>query len=127
MFVLIFTEHAMVHFCLPNKSHKLLLCLMYSNILNAIVSFIFFSTEEDLTLAMEIAPNVIESQQPKIPKVLNVTGNITVHGQMNMMSSSVSAPEAGRKALRGEQENRSQCRMVTVQQRDSWSCSHDNY
>lgn len=100
---------------------------MYSNILNAIVSFIFFSTEEDLTLAMEIAPNVIESQQPKIPKVLNVTGNITVHGQMNMMSSSVSAPEAGRKALRGEQENRSQCRMVTVQQRDSWSCSHDNY
>lgn len=81
----------MVHFCLPNKSHKLLLCLMYSNILNAIVSFIFFSTEEDLTLAMEIAPNVIESQQPKIPKVLNVTGNITVHGQMNMMSSSVSA------------------------------------
>lgn len=67
MFVLIFTEHATVHFCLPNKSHKLLLGLMYSDILNAIVSFIFFSTEEDLTLTMEIAPNVIESQQPKNP------------------------------------------------------------
>lgn len=53
---------------------------------------------------MEIAPNVIESQQPKIPEVLNVTGNITVHGQMNMMSTSTSAPEAGRKALRGEQK-----------------------
>lgn len=77
---------------------------MYSNILNAIVSFIFFSTEEDLTLAMEIAPNVIESQQPKIPQVLNVTGNIMVHGQMNMMSSSLSAPEAEREALPGEQK-----------------------
>lgn len=95
---------AMVNFCLPNKSHKLLLCLMYSNILNAIVSFIFFSTEEDLTLAMEMAPNVIESQQTKIPEVLNVTGNITAHGQMNMMPSSVSAPGAGRKALCGEQK-----------------------
>ncbi|TRZ21200.1 hypothetical protein HGM15179_005961 [Zosterops borbonicus] len=61
-------------------------------------------TEEDFTLAMEIAPNVIESQQPKIPEVLNVTGNILVHGQMNMMSSSVAAPEAGRKALCGEQK-----------------------
>lgn len=72
---------------------------------------------------MEIAPNVIERQQSKIPKVLNDADNIMVHGQMNMMSSSVSAPEAGRKAL---QENTSLCRMATAQQRDSWSCSHDN-
>ncbi|KAJ7409854.1 hypothetical protein BTVI_55349 [Pitangus sulphuratus] len=61
-------------------------------------------TEKYLTLAMEIAPNVIESQQSKIPEVLNVTGNITVHGLMNTMSSFVSAPEAGRKALLGEQK-----------------------
>lgn len=56
-------------------------------------------------MAMEIAPNVIESQQPKIPEVLNVTGNIMVHGQMNMMSGSMAAPEAGRKALHGEQQD----------------------
>ena len=104
MFVLIFTEHAIAHCCLPNKSHKLLLCLVYSTILNATVAFIFLSTEEYLTLAIEIAPNVIESQQSKIPKVLNVADNITVHRQMNMMSSLVSAPEAGRKALLGEQK-----------------------
>lgn len=65
MFVLVFTEYAMAHCSLPNKSHKLLLCLVPFNILNAIVSFIFFSREEYLTLAMEIAPNVIESQQSK--------------------------------------------------------------
>lgn len=53
---------------------------------------------------MEIAPNVIESQQSKIPTVLNVTDNITVHRQMNMMSSSVSAPEAGRMVLLREQK-----------------------
>lgn len=77
---------------------------MFSNILNATVSFIFFSTEEYLTLAMDIASNVIESQQSKIPKVLNVADNIMVHGQMNMVSGSVSAPEAGRKALLREQK-----------------------
>lgn len=99
MFVLVFTGHAMAHCCLPNKSHKLLLCLMYPNTLNATVSFIFFSTEEYLASATEIAPNVTESQQSKIPEVLNVADNVTVHGQMNMMPSSVPAPEAGRKAL----------------------------
>lgn len=82
-FLLVFTEHAMVHCCLPNKSYKLLLSLTYSNILNATVSFIFFSTEEYLTLAMEIAPNIIESQQSKTSKALDVTDNITVHGQIN--------------------------------------------
>ncbi|KAJ7407933.1 hypothetical protein WISP_123895 [Willisornis vidua] len=66
--------------------------------------YLFLSTEETLMLAMEIAPNVIESQQSKIPEVLNVTGNITVHGQTNMMSSSMSALEAGRKAVLGEQK-----------------------
>ena len=70
MIVLVFTEHAMAHCFLPSKSHKLLLCLMHSNILNATASLIFFSTEEYLPLAMEIAPNVTESQQSKIPKVL---------------------------------------------------------
>lgn len=68
LFVLIFTEQAMAHCCLPNKLHKLLLCLIYSNILNATVFFIFFSIEEYLTLAMEIAPDVTESQQSKIPQ-----------------------------------------------------------
>lgn len=94
----------MAHCCLPNKSCKLLLCLMYSKILNATAAFIFFSTEEYRTLAMEIAPNVIESQQSKNPKVLNVANNIMVHGQMNTMSSLVSGPEAGRKELLGEQK-----------------------
>lgn len=82
-FLLVFTEHAMMHCSLPNESHKLPLSLTYLNILNATVSSIFASTEEYLTLATEIAPNVIESQQSKIPKVLDVTDNITVHRQMN--------------------------------------------
>ena len=77
---------------------------MYSNILNATASLIFFTTEEYLTLAMEIGPNVTESQQSKTPKVLNVADNAAVYGQMNKMSSSVSAPEAGRKALLREQK-----------------------
>lgn len=83
--------------------------------------FIFFSIEEYLTLAMEIAPDVIESQQSKIPNVLNVADTITVQGQMNVMSSSVSAPELEQRHC----SEKSLCRMVTVQ-RDSWSCSHDN-
>lgn len=47
----------------------------------------------------------------KSPKVLNVADTITVHGQMNVMSSSVSAPEL-------EERHRLEmrlCRMVTVQ------------
>lgn len=82
-FLPVFTERATMHCCLPIESHKLLLSLTYWNILNATVFFIFFSTEKYLTLAMEIAPNVTESQQSKIPEVLDVTDNITVHGQMN--------------------------------------------
>lgn len=50
-------------------------------------------------MAMEIAPNVIESQQSKIPRVPNIADRRTVHGQLNKVSSWVSAPEAGRKAL----------------------------
>lgn len=97
---------------------------MYSNILNATVSFIFFSTEEYLTLAMEIAPNITESQQSKTSKALDVTDNITVHGQINWHQAQHLLQKLEEKRYL---ESRSLCRMVSVQQRDSWSSTHDHY
>lgn len=47
---------------------------------------------------MEIAPNVIARQQSKIPEAAHTAGRRTVQGQLNKVSSSVSAPEAGREA-----------------------------
>lgn len=105
MFVLIFTDYAMVRCCLPNKSAQTPAVSRYSDTFNATVSLLFSCTEEYLTSAREIALNVSGSQQSQIPEVLSVPDSVTAHGQLSTTSSSVPAPAAGRKALPGGQKS----------------------